>query len=44
VDLGPLPLREGSYDEQVYIRALPRRRSPLWLAITSLSLPEAKKT
>jgi hypothetical protein len=29
------------YDEQVLFRALQRRRSPLWLAITSLSLREA---
>jgi transposase len=29
------------YDEQVYVNALQRRRSPLWLAVTTLSLREA---
>lgn len=29
------------YDEQVYVTALQRRQSPLWLAIASLSLREA---
>jgi transposase len=29
------------YDEQLYVKALQRRRSPLWLAIASLSLREA---
>ncbi len=29
------------YDESVYLRALQRRRSPLWLAATSLAIQEA---
>jgi len=41
-DPGPLRLRQGH--EQVDIRVLQRRRSPLWLAITSLSLRETQAT
>jgi transposase len=29
------------YDEQVYLKALKRRHSSLWLAVVSLSMPEA---
>jgi hypothetical protein len=29
------------YDEQVYVKALQRHHSPLWLAVVSLSLQEA---
>jgi hypothetical protein len=30
------------YDESVYLEALRRRHSPLWLAVVSLSLQEAQ--
>jgi hypothetical protein len=29
------------YDEQVYLKSLQRHRSPLWLAVMSLSTQEA---